>query len=137
MLQAIEALGALPDPVREAAAPLFFSPEVKSRRPELLQAFDAKLRAWDRQRLADSVAPLGRIIFGRRAAMDDMAKLSMPTLVMTGTDDVARTPAEGREMARRIGCPFQDIPDAGHISSLEAPEFVNQALATFLAPHAA
>ena len=137
MLAAIEALGALPDPVREAAAPLFFSPNVKSRRPELLQAFDARLRAWDRQHLMDSVAPLGRIIFGRRDALDDMARLSMPVLVMTGTDDVARPPAEGREMARRIGCSFEEIPDAGHISSLEAPEFVNRALATFLASHAA
>lgn len=137
MLDAIEALGALPDPVREAAAPLFFSPTVKSRRPDLLQAFDARLRAWDRQRLVDSVAPLGRIIFGRRDAMDDLAKLSTSVLVMTGTDDVARTPAEGREMAERIGCPFREIPDAGHISSLEASEFVNRALATFLAPHAA
>lgn len=136
MLDAIQALGALPDPVREAAAPLFFSPEVKSRRPELLQGFDARLRAWDRQRLTDSVAPLGRIIFGRRDAIDDLARLSMPVLVMTGTDDVARTPAEGRDMAERIGCPFQEIPDAGHISTLEAPDFVNQALATFLAKHA-
>lgn len=137
MLGAIEALGALPDPVREAAAPLFFSPQVKSRRPELLAAFDAKLRAWDRQRLVDSVAPLGRLIFGRRDALDDLASLSMPTLVMTGADDVARTLAEGRDMAERIGCPFQEIPDAGHISTLEAPQFVNQALATFLAEHAA
>jgi pimeloyl-ACP methyl ester carboxylesterase len=137
MLGAIEAAGALSDPVREVAAPLFFSPKVKSRRPELLQAFDAKLRAWDRRRLVDSVAPLGRLIFGRRDAMDDLAKLSMPALVMTGTDDLPRPPAEGREMARRIGCPFQEIPDAGHISSLEAPEFVNQALATFLEAHAA
>jgi pimeloyl-ACP methyl ester carboxylesterase len=136
MLDAIEALGVVPDPVREAAAPLFFSPQVKSRRPELLQAFDARLGAWDRQRLKDSIAPLGRLIFGRRDALDELAGLSMPVLVMTGTDDAARTPAEGREMAARIGCPFREIPDAGHISSLEAPEFVNQALATFLSAHA-
>jgi 3-oxoadipate enol-lactonase len=136
MLGAIEAMGALPDPVREAAAPLFFSPKVRTLKPGLIEAFDAKLRAWDRQRLVDSVVPLGRIIFGRRDAMDDLPKLSMPVLVMTGSGDIARPPAEGRAMAERIGCAFQEIPDAGHISSLEAPEFVNQALAAFLAAHA-
>jgi pimeloyl-ACP methyl ester carboxylesterase len=133
MLGAIEALGLLPDPVREAAVPMFFSPTVRTRRPELPDAFDAKLKAWETQRLVESVAPLGRLIFGRRDAMEDLAQLSMPTLVMTGTDDVARPPAEGRAMAERIGCPFQEIPGAGHISSLEAPEFVNQALTAFLA----
>lgn len=137
MLDAIQALGALPDPVREAAAPLFFSPQVRTRNPGLLEAFDAKLRAWDRQRLVDSVAPLGRLIFGRRDAMDDLARLKMPTLVMTGAGDVARSVEEGRAAAERIGCPFQEIPDAGHISTLEAPEFVNRALETFLAAHAA
>jgi pimeloyl-ACP methyl ester carboxylesterase len=86
--------------------------------------------------VALSVVPLGRMIFDRRDAMDDLPKLPMPVLVMTGADDVARTLAEGREMAKRIGCPFQEIPDAGHMSNLEAPEFVNRALATFLAPQA-
>jgi pimeloyl-ACP methyl ester carboxylesterase len=135
MLGAIEAFGGLPDPVREAAAPIFFSPTVKTRKPELPQAFDAKLRAWEPRRFVDSVAPLGRLIFGRRDAMEDLAGLSMPTLVMTGADDMARPPAEGRAMAERIGCAFQEIPEAGHISSLEAPEFVNQALSSFLAKH--
>jgi pimeloyl-ACP methyl ester carboxylesterase len=133
MLGAIETYGVLPDAVREAVVPLFFSPSVASRRPELPAGFDAVLRGWNRERLVDSVVPLGRIIFGRRNAMDDLAKLPMPALVMTGAHDVARSPEEGRRMAECLGCRFLEVPDAGHISSLEAPEFVTAALEDFIA----
>ena len=137
MLDVVGALGTLPDPVREAVLSLFFSPDTQARRPELLEAFDAKLRAWDPQRLKDSVAPLGRIIFGRRDALGDLARLSMPALVMTGDGDLAKPAAEGRTMADRIGCPFLTIPGAGHTSSLEASDFVNRTLAEFLASNSA
>ncbi|MGI3903957.1 MAG: alpha/beta fold hydrolase [Janthinobacterium lividum] len=133
LLDTIAALGALPEPVRAAVVPLFFSPRTPERRPDLVAAFDAGLRDWPGDRLVDSVVPLGRIIFGRRDAMDDLGDLSMPCLVVTGEDDSARTPGEGRAMAERIGCPFLAVPGAGHIANLEAPEIVNAALLEFLA----
>ncbi len=136
MLNAIHAYGALPDALREAVVPLFFSPSVRSRQPDLPQAFDANLQAWNPERLRDSVVPLGRMIFDRRDALQDAARLSIPALVMTGADDMARSPAEGRATAERIGCEFALIPNAGHIASLEAPEFVNEAIANFMDAHA-
>ncbi len=39
-------------------------------------------------------------------------------------------------MADLIGCDLVLIPDAGHISSRENPDFVNEALLTFLTNHA-
>jgi pimeloyl-ACP methyl ester carboxylesterase len=36
-------------------------------------------------------------------------------------------------MAELIGCPWVLVPEAGHISNLENPEFVTQALLAFLA----
>ena len=36
-------------------------------------------------------------------------------------------------MAEVLNCPFREIPAAGHISTLENPEFVNRTLAEFLA----
>ena len=132
LVDAIEAAGAIPQPMRDAILPLFFSSTVKERQPELLEQFDAKLANWAPERLRDSIVPLGRMIFGRRDAMDDLAQLSVPALVMTGADDVARPPAEGRAMAERIGCSFVSIPDAGHIANLEAPAFVSRALTEFL-----
>jgi pimeloyl-ACP methyl ester carboxylesterase len=136
MLGAIEAMGALPPPVLEAATPLFFSPTVAERKPELPQTFAASLRAWPTARLTDSVVPLGRVIFGRRDALGELGRLTMPTLVVTGADDLARPPAEGRDMAERLNTRFVEVPQAGHISSLEQPEALNDILAAFLAEHA-
>ena len=133
LLDTIVALGALPEPIRAIVVPLFFSPRTPERRPELAAALDARLRAWPRDRLVDSVVPLGRIIFGRRDAMDDLGDLSMPCLVMTGKDDAARTPDEGLAMAERIGCRFVAVLAAGHVANLEAPEIVTPALLDFLA----
>ncbi len=137
MLDAIEQYGAVPEPVIVAAVPLFFSATVGSRHPELLGLLAARLRAWDPARLVDSVVPLGRMIFGRRNALDELSALAMPALIATGADDSARSPAEGHAMAERIGCEFVEIPQAGHIASLEAPETVNRILSDFLAQHAA
>lgn len=132
MLDAIEALGVMPDPIRAAVVPLFFSTSTPEQKPELLAALDARLRDWPSDRLVDSVVPLGRIIFGRRDAMVDLGGLSMPCLVVSGTEDAARLPDEGRAMAERIGCPFLSIAGAGHVANLEAPEIVNAALLDFL-----
>jgi pimeloyl-ACP methyl ester carboxylesterase len=133
LLGVIEQSRGFPEPVLDAAAPLFFSPAVDDRNPTLRPAFVARLRAWDSERVVDSVVPLGRIIFGRREALADLAALKMPTLVATGADDQARSPAEGLAMAEQIGCTFVEIPQAGHTASLEAPDFVNRLLIDFLA----
>jgi pimeloyl-ACP methyl ester carboxylesterase len=133
LLGAIEQSRGFPEPVLNAVPPLFFSPTVDDRDPTLRPAFAARLRAWDPERVVDSLVPLGRIIFDRREALADLAALTMPTLVTTGVDDQARSPAEGRAMAEQIGCTFVEIPQAGHTASLEAPDFVNRLLIDFLA----
>ncbi len=133
MLDIIGAHGSVPDPVLDTVVPLFFSPTVGARHPALPEIFRQALRDWSPERLKDSVAPLGRIIFGRRDLMPQLAGLSVPSLVMTGADDLAQPVARGQAMAEQIGCPFVPIPEAGHISSLEAPDFVNRVLLGFLA----
>ena len=92
-----------------------------------------KLRDWNSERLLDSVLPIGRILFGRRDARDDLHNLSMPKLVLTGSDDIPRPVHEGQQMAAILDCPFFEITGAGHISTLEAPEPVTERLARFLA----
>jgi pimeloyl-ACP methyl ester carboxylesterase len=133
MLDVVGAHGLVPEPVLDAVVPLFFSPKVETRHPLLPETFRQTLRGWSSPRLRDSVAPLGRIIFGRRDVLPELSQLSMPSLVMTGVDDLAQPVARGQTIAERIGCSFVTIPDAGHISSLEAPDFVTAALLGFLA----
>lgn len=137
MLEAIGMQARLPDAIRAAIVPLFFSPIPGSWRLELMTRFDAVLREWDATSLVDSVVPIGRMILERRDAMPELPTLRMPAIVMTGERDLARPPQEGLAMAEAIGCAFVAIPGSGHISSLEAPDFVSDALVRFLSEWAA
>lgn len=132
LMDAVETHGHVTEALLDAIVPLFFSPSVGERNPELPARFRNELRSWDPVRLLETVVPLGRMIFGRRDGLDDLKTLSMPALVMTGADDLSRPPHEGRTMAGVLKCPFIEIADAGHISSLEAPEAVSNALLEFL-----
>ena len=131
MLAAAEAAGHIPEPLLDAVVPLYFSPKVGARQPDLPTRFRASLAGWDIERLRDSVLPIGRMVFQRRDAREDLKRLSLPALVMTGSDDVGRPPHEGQQMAEILDCPFVAIPEAGHISALEAPDFVTAQLLGF------
>jgi pimeloyl-ACP methyl ester carboxylesterase len=133
VLDAVAAARSLPDAVLDAVVPLFFSPNVQATAPDLPANFRARLNEWDRDRLVDAVVPLGRLIFDRRDALADLARLTLPAVVMTGQQDIPRPVAEGRQMATAMGCPFIELPGAGHISSLETPGAVTDHLRAFLA----
>ena len=117
-------------------APIFFRPNI-DRESALYQDFRQSLQSFPKERLLDSIVPLGRLIFSREDILAQLPGLdSDTTLVMCGEQDKPRPPAESEEMAELIGCSLILIPEAGHISSRENPDFVNEALLTFLANHA-
>jgi pimeloyl-ACP methyl ester carboxylesterase len=132
MLDIMEAAPAIPESLLDAIVPLFFSPDVASRSPQLPKDFRKRLEGWDHDRYLDSVAPLGRLTFGRRSIIANLSSLSVPALVMTGAQDIPRPVREGRETAEALGCSFIELPGAGHISSLETPDEVNRNLLDFL-----
>jgi pimeloyl-ACP methyl ester carboxylesterase len=132
LMEAIAAAKSIPEPMLDVIVPLFFAPSTAARIPALPAAFRVKLRNWDSDRLLDSVLPIGRIVFGRRDARHELRNLPMPKLVLTGSEDIPRPAHEGQQMAAILDCPFVEICDAGHISTLEAPEPVTAHLVRFL-----
>ena len=69
----------------------------------------------------------------RRAYTDLMPEISCPTLVLTGEDDTVCPPAIHDEMARAIRPARKRIvATCGHLSPIERPEEVNQALLELL-----
>ena len=54
-----------------------------------------------------------------------MGQIEVPTLVVTGADDLVIDPAESQTLAQAIpGSQLEDIPEAGHLVSYEkAKEF--------------
>ncbi|HEX9115379.1 MAG TPA: alpha/beta hydrolase [Anaerolineae bacterium] len=60
--------------------------------------------------------------------------ITAPVLVLVGAEDSVTTPANARDMATAIpNARLIEIPDSGHLSSMEQPEAVNQAIRDFLA----
>ena len=136
MLDMIQTAGSIPPALINAISPLFFADNAKANNPELVQRFESDLAALTPERIPD-IVKLGRIIFGRRDTLEFAEQFTLPCLIMVGVEDKARSVLESYLMSDAInGSQLVHIPSAGHISSLEQAEFVNQQLLAFLSQYA-
>lgn len=117
----------------QTVTPFFFSPVTLEKNLEFVKEFQQDLSEMPGESMS-SIAELGRAILLRRnSLLDRLPELSMPTLVMVGKDDVARPPHESETMADLIpNATLEVIEDAGHVCSLEKPEFVSEQLLVLL-----
>lgn len=132
MLDTVETMRAVPVPIAQQVAAMFFSPDRPERQPALVRAFRDRLDSWDPARLVDSIVPLGRMTFGRRETLAAFSRLTMPRLVLHGEEDIPRPFDEARRMAEALSCRLIAFPGAGHMAPLEASEAVTQCLLDFL-----
>jgi len=74
-----------------------------------------------------------KAIMGRADSRPTLATITCPTLVMVGDADALTPPAAAKEIAAGIpGARLVIVPDCGHLSTLEQPQAVNQALAEWM-----
>ena len=74
-----------------------------------------------------------RAIMARPDSRPSLSGIEIPTLVLVGEGDAITPPEIAREMAEMIEwASLVVIPEAGHMSTLEQPERVNQALQLWL-----
>ena len=65
-----------------------------------------------------------------------LGQISVPTLVIVGSEDRVLPPSQSRFLAEHItGSHFSLIEGAGHLCNLEAPEEFNATLRAFLGEH--
>jgi len=77
-------------------------------------------------------------ILNRPDGRPDLPSIVCPALVVCGRNDALTPPALSREMADGIpDARLLELDECGHLSSLEQPELVNQALEDWLAPELA
>jgi pimeloyl-ACP methyl ester carboxylesterase len=137
MLNVIESLGRIPEPMIDVIVPMFFR-RGATLNGELHARFRKALAEFSTDQLRQSVVPLGRLIFGRPDALASLAGLDADsTLLMCGEFDIPRPPTEMARMATMTGCRQTVIPGAGHISNLENQSFVTDTLLTWLGQHVA
>ncbi len=114
--------------VRECT-PINYSPFTQRHRPELIESL-IPLFADNRQRLHGYTNQINAI--WAFDAFDRLPQLAMPTLVMTGTDDVLVPPGNSNIIVERIpGARLIEFSEAGHLFFIEKADEVNQALLEF------
>jgi pimeloyl-ACP methyl ester carboxylesterase len=135
MLDTIAQTKMVPQPIVEAVVPLFFANDAQTNSPALVESFTQYLSELQGDK-AEEVARIGRMVFGRRDMIEAVENFALPVLIAVGQEDKPRPALESYLMHDCItGSELVIIPNAGHISSLEQPEFVNSMLKTFLDKH--
>jgi len=113
----------------DAMLPKLFSPETRKRHPDRI----ARVRDMMEKTPARAVAGALRGLAVRPDRTAELARITVPTLVLVGADDVITPPDESRKMADALpNAELVVIPNAGHLAPLENAEVTDVALLRFL-----
>lgn len=92
-------------------------------------ALKAAVRAMNEETGPEAYCRQQQAIIGRADSRPGFAAISCPTLVLVGDEDQLTPPALAREMAAGIpGARLVVVPECGHLSTMERPQAVTQAL---------
>lgn len=114
--------------VAEFIANCFYSESIKNLGNEFIQLIDE----------ARNFNPIGvkgclLAMMGRTDTTDYLSKIKIPTLLLCGEFDKLTTPNAMQEVAEKINkSEFYIVPNAGHITPIENPEFVTEKVSNFL-----
>ena len=73
-------------------------------------------------------------VIERTPIYEELERVSLPTLILVGDEDVATVPAKAQSIHEAIpSSRLVTIPHAGHTSSVEQPQAVTAAIEEFLA----
>ena len=118
-----------PEFVAQAMPARLFSAQSIAQQPEIVASIQSVIRAT----VPDSVAGGSRALADRAEVLSRLAEITTPTLVIVGREDAISTVSEMREIAVRIPmAKLVEIPNAGHMTPLEAPMVVNSEIRTWL-----
>ena len=118
-------------PLRGRVKPLMFGPTFLAD-----PASKAAVDAWEHELRSVDRAGMKKAILGvtdRLPVVDEMRKISVPTLVVVGMDDVATPVAKAEVLVAAIaGSTLKTVPDCGHSSTVEQPDALADLLEEFL-----
>ena len=95
-----------------------------------------ELKAEMKRRILSNRKSITRAVKGvieRKGVYEEIKQIKTPTLIIVGDQDTATVPAKSERIHKQIeGSKLVIIAGAGHTSTLEEPEKVNQVLVEFL-----
>ncbi len=124
----VEAAGDV-GPVVDAMLPRFFNESARERHASVVAALGERMRTASPRGVAGALRGMG----SRPDRSADLARITIPTLVMVGADDAITPPAVARTLAEALpNAVYAEIPEAGHLAPLENPAAANAAILQFL-----
>ena len=97
------------------------------------QALKAIVRAMNQETGTDAYIRQQEAIMSRPDSRPTLAAINCPTLVLVGDEDQLTPPELAREMANGIrGARLVIIPESGHLSTVEQPQAVTDALVEWM-----
>jgi pimeloyl-ACP methyl ester carboxylesterase len=116
--------------VADMMGPRLFAPRSFETMPIVVQA----LRRVVERTAPASIAAAQRGMAARPDMTGFLPQIKVPTLVLCGDQDAICPPSEMASIAAAIpGAELVIVPDSGHMTTLEQPAIVNDALVRFLA----
>jgi len=116
-------------PFLPAIVPLMFGPTTRRLQPDLVDDWRERFAAIHLPSLNLTVDALAR----RDNVIEKIGEMRIPTLGIVGDEDASLPEAYSREIAAAIpGASLVIVKGAGHLSSLEQPDAVTDAMMTFL-----
>jgi pimeloyl-ACP methyl ester carboxylesterase len=115
--------------VAEIMGPRLFSPRTFENRTDLIAA----VRKVVERTPPAAIAAAQRGMAARPDVTGMLRNITLPTLVVVGAEDVISTRDEMNSIAAAVpGAKFVEIPEAGHMTTIENPAAVNEAIVEFL-----
>ena len=128
MLQLVQEKG--PAAVADDMIPKLLGDTTRRTQPDVAERVRSLIMSSSTEAIAGAV----RALMTRPDSTPLLPTIHVPTLILVGAEDSVTPPPAAHDMHRAIaGSELVEIPDAGHLSSLEQPERFDTALARFLA----
>jgi 3-oxoadipate enol-lactonase len=128
-------IGLPPYLLRKKIVPLMFAERTRESAPDLVEEFVRTLGGYPREGLTLAATAVS---IDRLSILERLRQIDVPTLVGYGDEDIATPPEHSRRIASRIaGSRLVPFKGAAHLSALEAPALVNDAVVPFVREHMA
>jgi pimeloyl-ACP methyl ester carboxylesterase len=119
----------------DAALRFFFSPSTFSSQPRLVANYRDKIMNYSHAQ-AKGMFEVARAVLNRTDISDQLSAIKTPTLVITGKDDLAPTPADMESIASAIPkAEFAVVDESSHLLAVEKPREVAEIFYDFLKIH--
>lgn len=117
-------------PLMPSILPLMFGATTRRERTDLVERWRSRIAATHIPSLLLTLDAL----MSRESLLPQLPAINLPALVMVGEEDAALPPEHSRMLAAHLPRATLDIvPNAGHLTTLEQPDLVNEAMSAFLA----